>query len=238
MPKINVKCLCMRVFERERVNKWICLADIVQNNFVWIWLATIANWQPIQWTCFQSWSSVIFMPTCFQLPNSVFLLQRHFCCNVDPQLDSSGNCTFVFCRCRCHSNDKSGRHNSLDQTYFEFSINAYLTLLCAAGSNHISAAYKVPLSLCLCITKLHMSRISFFFLPRCVRSEWTAENVFFFPKVKVMLHMDMQFKTKILFGGNHNRSVLFRCWDQCEMFKCCFYCCSPKNITFLVSFSL
>lgn len=129
-------------------------------------------------------------------------------------------------------NDKSGRHNSLDQTYFEFSINAYLTLLCAAGSNHISAAYKVPLSLCLCITKLHMSRISFFFLPRCVRSEWTAENVFFFPKVKVMLHMDMQFKTKILFGGNHNRSVLFRCWDQCEMFKCCFYCCSPKNITF------
>lgn len=104
MPKINVKCLCMRVFERERVNKWICLADIVQNNFVWIWLATIANWQPIQWTCFQSWSSVIFMPTCFQLPNSVFLLQRHFCCNVDPQADSSGNCTFVFCRCRCHLN--------------------------------------------------------------------------------------------------------------------------------------
>lgn len=84
MPKSNDKCLCVRTFDRERVNKWICLADIMQNNFVWIWMATLANWQQIQWTCFQSCSSAIFVPNCFQFPNSTLLLQSHFCCSVDP----------------------------------------------------------------------------------------------------------------------------------------------------------
>lgn len=124
--KSNV-CVCERAFERERVNKWICMSCWYYAER--IWLATIANWQQIQWTSFQSRSSAIFVPTCFQLPNSTFLLQSHYCCCERwSNVWFFNNRTFMFCRCSCHSNvmtnqEDSSWDQSLIWVFHQFLLN-------------------------------------------------------------------------------------------------------------------
>lgn len=136
---------------------------LCRTTFDRIWLATLADWQQIYCTCFQSVPQQYLCQLAFN--------QIQGCCYKAFLLRGwsirwfFNNHTFMLTQMSFIRNGKSGRHSLLDQSIiwvfhqFLLNITVFMQL---SGIISQQLIKRLPVQLCICITKLHLSRISFF----------------------------------------------------------------------------